>query len=314
VGDFTVDAKIITDYINLLPTDKVDCEQVEGELKISCQNYKTKINIQEAQDFPLIPVINKDKYYSVNLDVFKNAISQIIFAVANNDTRPELSGVLFVFGRDQLILTGTDSYRLAEKKIQIKSNLEESDNKIIVPARTLQELNRIFSGLKEVEQLDDNGEVRICLSESQILFVFGATEVVSRLINGNYPDYQQIIPTSHKTSVLMAKNELLRAIKTSAIFSKAGINDVAMEFNALDGKVTISSASSQVGENSVELQATIEGDNNEININYRYLLDGLSNINHGDMVRFDIINANTPGVLRAEKDDSYLYVVMPIRQ
>lgn len=312
-GEFTVDSKVITDYINLLPGDKVECEQDGVELKLKCQNYKTKINVQEAADFPLIPKVNKENFYSVSVDDLKGALGEVIFAVANNETRLELSGVLLSFTKDKLTIAGTDSYRLAEKKIAIKSNYEDSNVRAIVPARTLQELVRVLSSFKEDDQLENTGEIKICLSENQILFIFGATELVSRLINGNYPDYQQIIPMNYKTRVMINKNEIIRAIKASAIFSKAGVNDVALDFKSEAGKIVISSASSQVGESSVELNAEIEGDNNEIVVNYRYFLDGLNNIS-SDIIKLDLVNSGTPCVLRPEKNDDYLYIVMPIRQ
>ena len=312
-GEFTVDSKVITDYINLLPSDKVECEQDGMEIKIKCQNYKTKIHIQEASDFPLIPKVDKENFYSVLVDDLKDALSEVIFAVANNETRLELSGILLSFTKDSLTLVGTDSYRLAEKKMKVKSNFEDSDKKVIVPARTLQELIRVLSSFKEDDQLEGAGEIKICLSENQILFIFGATELVSRLINGSYPDYQQIIPVNYKTRVLINKNELMRAIKASAIFSKAGVNDVALDFKSETGKIMISSASSQVGESSVELSSEIEGDNNEIIINYRYFLDGLNNIS-SDMVKLDLVNSGTPCILRPDKNEDYLYIVMPIRQ
>ncbi|PJA09475.1 DNA polymerase III subunit beta [Candidatus Falkowbacteria bacterium CG_4_10_14_0_2_um_filter_41_15] len=312
-GEFTVDSKVITDYINLLPGDKVECEQDRMEIKIKCQNYKTKIHVQEASDFPLIPKVDKENFYSILADDLRNALGEVIFAVTNNETRLELSGVLLTFTKDNLTLVGTDSYRLAEKKIKIKSNYENPNNKVIIPARTLQELIRVLSGFKDDDRLEGAGEIKICLSDNQVLFIFGSTELVSRLINGSYPDYQQIIPLNYKTRVLINKNELMRAIKASAIFSKAGVNDVALDFKAETGKITISSASSQVGESSVELNSEIEGDNNEIIINYRYFLDGLNNIS-SDMVKLDLVNSGTPCVLRPEKSDDYLYIVMPIRQ
>ncbi len=312
-GDFTVDSKVITDYINLLPSDKIEVTQDGSEIRINCQNYKTKINIQEATDFPLIPKVDRNNFYSVGVDSLRDALGQVIFAVANNETRLELSGVLFSFTKDGLTMVGTDSYRLAEKKVKVKSNYENPDNKVIIPARTIQELLRVLSGFKEEEQLENSAEVKICLSENQVLFIFGSTELVSRLINGSYPDYQQIIPLNYKTQVLVNKNELMRAIKASAIFSKAGVNDVSLDFKSESGTITLSSASSQVGESSIELKAEIEGDNNEIIINYRYLLDGLNNI-ASDVVRLDVVNANTPCVLRADKNGEYLYIVMPIRQ
>jgi len=311
-GDFAVDSKIITDYINLLPSEKVLMEQTDGELKVECENYKTKIKIQPAQDFPLLPVVDRQRFFSVSLDDFRDALSQVIFAVANNETRLELSGVLMVFNGDKLVLVGTDSYRLAEKKIKTKSSEREAEElRVIVPAKTLQELIRILSGFKEAEQLNNDSDIKIYLSENQILFTFGSTELVSRLISGSYPDYKQIIPNNHKTQVVMNKSELVRAIKASAIFSKAGINDVNLEFK--DGQVMVSAISSQVGESAINLKGEISGEDNDVLINYRYLLDGLNNIDEAQ-VKIEIINSSSPCILKPAKDNTYQYIVMPIRQ
>ena len=311
-GDFTVDSKVITDYINLLPSEKISMEQIDGELKVECDNYKTKIKIQAAQDFPLLPVVDRQNFFSIPLNDFKNALSQVTFAVASNETRLELSGVLMVFNKKSLVMVGTDSYRLAEKKINMKSSDSEVEElRVIVPAKTLQELIRILSSFKEEEQLEGGGDIRIYLSDNQILFTFGSTELVSRLISSSYPDYKQIIPNNHKTQVVINKNELVRAIKASAIFSKAGINDVNLEFK--DDQVIVSAISSQVGESAISLRGEVGGDNNDVLINYRYLLDGLNNIDD-NQVKIMIVNSNSPCILRPDKDDSYQYIVMPIRQ
>jgi len=311
-GEFTIDSKIITDYINLLPSAKVEIIKNESEIKVECENYKTKINIQEATDFPLLPVVVKDNPFILNLNEFREALSQVLFSVANNETRLELSGVLFVFNDNEIILAGTDSYRLTEKKIKLK-NKSSNNFKIIVPARALQELFRILSSLKEKEDLDSSGEISICLSENQILFSFGGTELVSRLIMGNFPDYTQIIPNNFKTEIKIEKNSLVRAIKASAIFSKTGINDVTIDFKKEENKIFLSSTSSQVGTSSIDLSAEISGEDNSIVVNYRYLIDGLNNIDSQNIL-LQIVNGNTPCVLKAENDNTYQYIVMPIRQ
>jgi len=311
-GEFTVDSKIITDYINLLPGGKVEIKKSDSEIKVECENYKTKIKIQESTDFPLLPIVSKDNPFILNLNDFRNAISQVIFSVANNETRLELSGVLFIFNDNEVILAGTDSYRLTEKKINLKNN-NNNNFKIIVPAKALQELLRILSGLKEKEDLDTSGDISICLSENQILFSFGGTELVSRLIMGNFPDYKQIIPTNFKTEVKIEKSSLLRAIKASAIFSKAGINDITLDFKNEDNKVFLSSISSQAGESAIDLKAEISGDDNSMVVNYRYLLDGLNNID-SNYILIELVNGNTPCILKPEKDETYQYIVMPIRQ
>lgn len=313
-GSFTVDSKIISDYINLLPNQKAIIEQKDNNLLINCENYKTKIKGQSSEDFPLIPQVEKKEFYSVNANEFKKALNNIIFAVSNNELRLELSGVLFNFTDNNLILVATDSYRLAEKKIKINANIKKEERKIIIPAKTLQEMIRILSAGSETEDIENNKDIKFYVSENQILFSYGSTELVSRLIEGQYPDYQQIIPNNIKTNITVNRAELVRAIKMASIFSKAGINDVNLDFPQGKNKIIITSASGQTGENTAEIDANINGNDNGIVVNYRYLLDGLNNID-GETVKIEVIDGNTPCILRPENNkEEYLYIIMPIKQ
>ncbi len=311
-GEFTVDAKIITEYVNLLPSENVEMEEVDGELKIECNNFKTKIKGESAKEFPLIPSVTQENYYSCSAMELKKALNSVAFAVSNSENRIELSGVLFNFEDDRLILVATDSYRLAEKVIPVVSNDNFNNQKLIVPARTVQEVLRILSNYNSEDlNFEQNGEVRISISDNQILFTIDSVELVSRLINGQYPDYKQIIPDKSKTEIITSKQNLSRAVKAVAIFSKTGINDVNLEFK--NDKIIISASSGQSGESRVDVDAEITGVENEVAINYRYLVDGLNNVT-SDKVRLSVVSNNTPCVLTADKEDDYLYVVMPIRQ
>jgi len=316
-GSFTVNSKIISDCINLLPNKKIGLEQKENNLLVDCENYQAKAKGQSAEEFPLIPEVDRKNYFSAEAEEVKKAISQVIFASAVSETRLELSGVLFVFSGGNLTIVATDSYRLAEKKIKINSNSEE-EKKIIVPAKTLQELLRVLSvNLDEVEE--KNPEIKFYISENQILFTYGSTELVSRLIEGQYPDYQQIIPNNSKTKISIDRQELIRAVKMASLFSKAGVNDVNLDFPAGKNQVVVSSVSGQTGENITNLEARVSGDDNSIVVNYRYLLEGLSNIEK-ETVKIEVIDSNTPCVIRpdlpaqAGQAESYLYIIMPIKQ
>ncbi|MDO8667988.1 MAG: DNA polymerase III subunit beta [bacterium] len=311
-GSFTVNAKIISDCVGLLANKKIELSQKENDLLVSCENYQAKVKGQSAEEFPLIPEVDKKNYFSADANAVKNAISQVIFATPSSETRLELSGVLFIFSGNSLIVAATDSYRLAEKKIQIKSNNEE-EKKIIVPAKTLQELLRVLSVNLDAEVDENNKEIKFYISDNQILFTYGSTELVSRLIEGQYPDYQQIIPTTSKTKVIIDRQELIRAVKMASLFSKAGINDVNLDFPLGKNQVVVSSVSGQTGENINNLEAKVTGDENSIVVNYRYLLEGLSNIEK-ETVKIELIDGNTPCLLRPEQDDSYLYIIMPIKQ
>jgi DNA polymerase-3 subunit beta len=313
-GSFTVDAKVMTDFISLLPNKKIDLSKKENKLIIKSENYNTVIRGQEADEFPLIPKVDRKQNYRVVIDEFKKALAQVIFSVSTSETRIELSGVLFNFSKDRLTLVATDSYRLAEKTIKINPNgAQKEDRKIIIPAKTLQELVRILSALRPEDLATDKNELEICVSENQVLFSVGGVELISRLIEGQYPDYKQIIPSSSETTAIINRVEFLRAVKAAAIFSKSGINDINLDFPSAKNKIVISSASSQTGENIAELDASVRGKDNGMVINYRYILDGLNNI-LSDNIKIEIINNNTPCVVKSGKEDDYVYIIMPIKQ
>lgn len=311
-GSFTVNSKIISDCIGLLPNKKVGLNQKDNDLLVDCENYQAKIKGQSAEEFPLIPEVDRKNYFSAPAEAVKNAISQVIFATPLSETRLELSGVLFVFSGETLTLAATDSYRLAEKKIQIKSNGQE-EKRIIVPAKTLQELLRVLSVNLDDDVEGNKQEIKFYISDNQILFTYGSTELVSRLIEGQYPDYQQIIPAGSKTKVMIDRQELIRAVKMASLFSKTGINDVNLDFPLDKNQAVVSSVSGQTGENITSLEAKVTGGENSIVVNYRYLLEGLSNIEK-ETVKIEVTDGNTPCLIRPEQDESYLYIIMPIKQ
>ena len=313
-GEYTVDAKVINDYVSLLPNKKVDIEKKDKKLKVVCDNYKTNIRGQEADEYPLIPNVEKKEVYRAEINDFKEALSQVVFAVSTSETRIELNGVLFSFNKDNIYMAATDSYRLAEKRIKIKPRTDKEEvKKIIIPAKTLQELLRILSAVKTEEMDGEKKEIEFTLSENQILFSVENVELVSRLVEGQYPDYKQIIPTASDTTAILDREELVRAVKASAIFSKTGINDINLDLPLGKNKLIITSASSQTGENVAEVAADSKGKDNGIVLNYRYLLDSLNNIN-SSQVKIEITDGNTPCVVKPDKDDSLLYIVMPIKQ
>jgi DNA polymerase III subunit beta len=311
-GVFTVDSKIISDFIALLPNKKIELERKENSLLVKSENYNTVVRGQAADEYPLIPKVEKKEVYKAEINEFKKALSQVIFAVASSETRAELTGVLFHFSDSKLILAATDSYRLAEKEIKINSNAKE-EKKVIIPAKTLQELIRIISAIRNENLAEENTEIEFCLTDNQVLFSLGNTELISRLIEGQYPDYRQIIPNKSETTAAISREELVRAVKAAALFSKSGINDINLDFPLGKNKIIISSASSQAGENITDLDAVVNGKDNGIVVNYRYLLDGINNID-GDNIKINIIDGNTPCVIKGEKDESYVYIIMPIKQ
>lgn len=311
-GAFTVEGKLLSEYVNFLANDQVSVELEPSDfIKIAAPNSQTKIKGIPADDFPVIPTIEKHSPYKVNIKELKKAITQVIFAVSTTESRPEISGVLMSFNKTEhgkLILVATDSYRLAEKKIDVLENQEEKN--VIVPVKTLQEVLRILNNLKD--QLGAPEMMNIYLSENQILFAWENIDLISRIIEGEYPDYKQIIPKETKTTVLANTSELVKVIKTVALFSKSGIFDINLIFDPAKG-LTVRATNMQIGESTSDLDVDFRGGQNETVINYRYLLDGLNNIETGE-VQIGVVDGNIPCVLKQKDAEDYLYIIMPIRQ
>lgn len=318
-GDFSVDARLFASYISLLPKDRVDVELIGDELKIICQKQKTKIKGQGTADFPLIPKIEKEKPYIVSSNKLKEAIYSVFFAASNSEIRPEISGVYLGFLKDKLILTATDSYRLAECKIDYIENSKAKqpgdylDLKVIIPVKTLQEVSRILGTLRDEVSVENTDNIEIYLDESQIMFVYNGIELVSRLIEGQYPEYEQIIPASQQSKIKINTVNLIKAVKTSSLFAKSGVFDIKLDFKSNQNELLVVASSSQTGENISNLEMEKFGSGEEIVLNYKYLLDGLQNIG-SDQVFFEISDTNTPCVIKPEGKIDYLYLIMPIRQ
>jgi len=318
-GEFTVNAKLLADYINLLPNNRIDFEVVENELLIKSDNYKTKIKGESAEDFPIIPTLEKKESFVFDAVNFKDMLNDVIFAAARDETRIELSGVYFEFNGESVTAAATDSYRLAEKTIKYKNKEGNSDTKkVIIPTKTLQEIIKVCSNEKitGINGEKTNNDIKIYLSENQVLFSYNDTEIVSRIIEGQYPDYRQIIPNinkEEKTIITINKKDLVRAIKASSLFSKSNINDIHLDFPVSQKKAVVSAVSGQEGESIVDVPADIEGKDNGITLNHRYLIDGLNNLEMDEVI-LEVVDSNTPFTLKSKGEKKYLYIIMPIKQ
>ncbi|PIR05891.1 DNA polymerase III subunit beta [Candidatus Kuenenbacteria bacterium CG11_big_fil_rev_8_21_14_0_20_37_9] len=302
-GSLAVQARLLNDYVGLLDNKNLELIKKENNLLIKNESQETIIIGQEADEYPIIPEIEDKEGVMIKNKELKEALSQVVFSASYNDTRPELSGVLFIFDGETIRFVATDSYRLAEKVIKLPQKNKKDVIFKIIPLRVLQEIMRI---------LEEEGETKIYFSENQVVFRKAETVIISRLIEGNYPDYKQIIPETYLTKAEVERMEFIKLIKTASLFSRAGINDVLLEFDKT-GKINISAANTQSGENKSIINTDIKGEKNSIVFNYKYLLDGLLNIS-SKRVFIEVTSADTPAILRPSQDDSYLYLIMPIRR
>lgn len=317
-GSFTVPSKLFADYVNLLPNDRVDVDLLDNDsLHISCLNHETKIKGIASNDFPLVPKVNVTSKFRTNVKDLRIAIEEVIFAASPNETRPEISGVLFNFRPEKnmngrLVLAATDSYRLAESTIGIHG--EGENVKVIVPAKTTAELLRILSSKRD--DINAGESLEISIGENQIVFSYDNIELISRIIEGRYPEYTQVIPEVFGTEMIIEKSDLVNAVRTAALFSKSGLYDVSFNCSS-NGEVVVSSADNQIGENKSKIKTQFKGKENKTTLNYRYLLDGVNRI-FSDKVNFKLVDGTSPCVVTPSEASTdghkYLYIVMPIKQ
>jgi len=305
-GSITIPARLISGLVNNLPNKKIELKVKDQQLELKCEKFKANLKGLSAEDFPIIPKIKDEPIIKINGNLLKNSFAQVAEMVSFSESRPEISGIYMKFDKNLIKLAATDSFRLAEKNIEIKANQQSSSLKnqsIIIPQRTIQELIRIL-GEKETD-------VEIILSGNQVLFSLEEAQVISRLIEGQYPDYQQIIPDKFQTEAIINREELINNIKIASLFS-GKINNIKLTLNPQKSLIEIMAKDVDIGENKSQIETKIKGRAVEIIFNYRYLLDGLNNI-FSDKVVLGLNTSANPIVIRPVGDISYTYVVMPIK-
>ena len=300
-GSVSVSGKLLTDLINNLPTEKVILEQKDESLIVSYENYKTILTGLNPSEFPIIPKLKDGYMIEMEASYLREGILQVINAAAITDTRLEINSIALKIQNNLLKIVSTDSFRLAEKKIFQKINKTEDDI-FIIPLKTAQEIIKI---------LENKNKIKIYLSKNQIFLESDGIEMFSRLIEGSFPDYEQILPKQYKTHITINKNELINAIRVASIFSSK-INDIKFQINPSQEEIEIISTSTDKGENLIKLKAQISGEKQDIVFNYRYLSDGLVNIND-EKVILELSGDSSPTLLKPTNSDDYFYLIMPIK-
>jgi len=302
-GSLTIPAKLFTSYVGLLPDGEISLGSEGGlDLTVKAAKSQTRVKGISADEFPLIPQVKKELSLEISSADLLEAISQVAFASARDMVRPVLAGVNLIADKKEIRLAATDSYRLSEKIIK-PLKAPENPISVIIPARTVMELSRILEKKKDPVTLDISG--------SQILFLYKNIELASRLIEGSFPEYGQIIPKSHKTQISVSTSELQQAVKRVSLFTKEG-SGVRLEVSG-DKKLMISSDASQVGEEKAELTASIAGSENIIALNAGYLLEALGAFDTSEVV-LELGEKTAPVVLRPAKNEAnFLHLIMPLK-
>lgn len=306
-GSVCVPVKILSSYINGLPNKKIEINSKENKLSLECENYKASFSGFGSEDFPIIPQIKEKEFVFSDSFQLCQGFSKVIGAVALSEAKPEISGVSINFKKDFIKLVATDSFRLAESTVFFDKPTE-FEKSMIVPAKAVQEVIRIFG------QEDDKSEIEIYSSPNQILFskaIPPKIQLISRLIEGEYPNYEGIIPKKFLTKIVLSKQEFLQHIKIASLFA-GRTNDLKVKIDPSKKIIEFFSSSPETGENKSETFAQMEGEKTEIAFNCKYLMDGLLNIDEGEVV-FELNGEETPGVLKPSKKKDYIYIVMPVK-
>lgn len=299
-GEITVPARLVNDYINNLLTEKITITTKNLTLLLESDKAQTNIKGLPSEEFPLIPKVSEGVYAKVDAKEAAHAIKEVVFAASFSETQPEISGILFSFEGKTLTLAATDRYRLAESTVQLSEEVKEP-RQVIVPARAVLEMGRIL----------DSGTVEVFLSEGQICVKTVDTELVSRLIDGQYPDYKQIIPKSFTSEVELDREQFIQGLRAASVFAGEN-NNVELDINPQAKQVMVKAQAAQVGDSEIHLDGSFVGDKNSIIFNFRYLLECLNNLND-EKVSFKVISASSPAAITPVGREHYIYVVMPIK-
>jgi DNA polymerase III subunit beta len=309
-GAITLPAKLLSEFVDTLPTEPVDVTVKDGtnSAHVRAGRYEATIRGMGADDFPVIPTAGEEAAAMVEAQTLKDMLEQVVFAAAMDDTRPVLTGVLATFSGDQITLTATNGFRLATRVGELASSAA-GDFSIIVPAKTLTELARILP--------DGEAPVQIAVTpnRNQVVFRTDDLHVVSRLVEGTYPNYRQIIPTKFSTKVVVSTDELIKATKIASFFSRDNSNIITLEVQpggeAGVGSVVVTGAAAELGEDRGELDAVVNGGETRISFNSRYVSDVLG-VLRADQVGLELTGPNSAAVFRPIDAADYTHVVMPM--
>ena len=309
-GDITVPARLLSDFVNSLPNDLIEINLPANNriLELKSGHFQAHIHGIDAADFPPIPQISDGITTTIEAASLREGIAQVAFAAATEESRPVLTGINTEFDGEQLNLVAADGFRLAVHKTTLSSPVKEKIT-IIIPARTLSELNRLLGEQEEPVEITVNEK------KSQVLFRLKGAEIVSQLIQGSFPNYSQVIPQSYTTRAVVDISEFLRVTKMSSIFARDASGIVRLVITPgselTPGKVTVSAQAEEVGDNVGEVDALTDGEEAKIAFNVKYLSDVLSVLSQAQ-VALELTTPSSPGTIRPIGVDNYVHVVMPM--
>lgn len=304
-GAITVPARLIADVVSSLPSDeRVELEVEDGTtLRLKAGRYQTHIRGTDADEYPVITPAGDRPTTRIRQGDMRRALSEVVFAAANDEARPILTGVLTRLSGDEMVLAAADNYRIAVKRVPLQQSTEETT--LVVPARSYAEVSRLLG------DSDDSLDLMLAQARSQVVFRVEGIEFVSRLIDGQFPNYESVLPSSHTTRALVDREDLLQAVRLSALMAAPNSNVIRLDFGEGSTGLTVA-ASGDAGDAKGEVEAEIEGDGVSIAFNSRYLVEALQNV-AGERLGLEFSGPLSPGVIKPVDDPAYVHVIMPVR-
>ncbi len=307
-GNLCLPAKDIAEFISYLPVGKLNFDLNDHQLlSVKSAKASSTFTTLPPSDFPQIPSLDSKTAFDFDLPVLAQSVSQVAFSAAVDDARPVLTSVLCRFSSDNLTLVATDGFRLSVKNIKLVNpvDLKAGDDQLtlLIPAKSLMEVLKLSGSSPKIK-------IGLTPDRHQVVFVLEDLELVSRLIEGDYPNYERIIPESSSTKIFVNKNELAQAIRLASVFARQSANIV--RFSVKKSSLELSANAPQIGQNQISLDARIEGDPLDIAFNYKFISDFLS-VTKGDEIVIELNQPLTPGAFRDQSDPHFLHIIMPVR-
>jgi DNA polymerase-3 subunit beta len=314
-GEAVLPSQTTSSLVSLFPNKAIQINSKNLQVSFECNNYQSTFKSLNPDEFPIIPLNIEGEYLKLPSRSFCQGLNQIVNLTSPSTAKPEISGVYLLFQDNLIKMAATDSFRLGEKTLFLeKKEGSVKSQSLILPQKAARELINIFG--------ENNGDLKIYFSPNQIVFESQMEEAnvpqiqfISRLIEGEFPNYQEIIPKKSDTQVFLSGKELLNQVKSASVFS-GRTNEIKIEINSKKGTVEVSSQSPDVGEYRSQIPAKIKGIDVQISFNYRFLIDGLLNINSEKEkeVVLELTGQEGPAALKPSGDQSYLYILMPIKK
>ena len=308
-GSITMPSRLLSDFVGTLPHEPITLTLAERSRQVSltCARNQASIGGMDPDDFPPIPPVDGSASLVVDAERFRKALNQVVFAAATDDSRPVLTGVHFGIDGTELRLAAADGFRLSVHTLELEQATDARS--VVVPARALGELARLLG--------EATGSITVTFNAAgtQAQFDLGHSKLIAQLIQGTFPNYQQLIPASRNTRTEVAVAEFLRETRSASIFARDGSGIVRLQANpgegGAPGKLTITARAEEIGNNEGELDAVVEGDEAKVAFNGRYLTDVLSALGT-DRVAVETTSPTSPGVFRPVGDENFIHVVMPM--